>query len=109
MGIRKQRPRDRDAGSTDLVDQRTGWQLVDALLTFALSPERERLNLLIDATPAGTVLVTPQRLVAANASCTVELPLSSALCGSRVARRQLPRARRCAPLITHTGSRVAEP
>src|SRR4051794_15647852 len=73
MGIRKQRPRDRDAGSTDLVDQRTGWQLVDALLTFALSPERERLSLLIDATPAGTLLVTPQRLVAANASCTVEL------------------------------------
>lgn len=51
----------------------TGWRLVDALLTWALTPERERLSLLLDATAADTLGVTAQRLVAANASCTVEL------------------------------------
>jgi alkylation response protein AidB-like acyl-CoA dehydrogenase len=51
----------------------TGWQLVDALLTWALSPEQQRLSLLIDAAPADTLGVTPLRLISANASSTVEL------------------------------------
>jgi alkylation response protein AidB-like acyl-CoA dehydrogenase len=55
----------------------TGWQLVHSLLTLALSPEQERLSLLIDAAPAATLGVVSQRLVAANASGTVELHFRS--------------------------------
>ena len=77
----------------------TGWQLVDALLTHALSPEQERLSLLLDAAPADTLTATPQRLVATNASCTVELRFRSHF----VARERLVASEPYTPLPAHDG------
>jgi hypothetical protein len=77
----------------------TGWQLVDALLTNALAPDQERLSLLLDAQPADTLSVTPQRLVAANASCTVELRFRSHF----VARERLVAREPYTPPPAHDG------
>ena len=77
----------------------TGWQLVDALLAFALSPEQERLSLLLDAVPADTLSMTPQRLVAANASCTVEIRFREHF----VARERLVASEPYTPPPAHDG------
>ena len=77
----------------------TGWGLVDALLTLVLSPDQERLSLLVDAAPADSIAVAPQRLVAANASCTVELLFRSHF----VARERLVASEPYTPLPAHDG------
>lgn len=55
----------------------TGWSLVDALQVLAISPEEELISLLVEAQPTSTLRATPQELVAANASRTVELDFVS--------------------------------
>lgn len=51
----------------------TGWGLVDALQVLAVSEQEELVSLLLPAEAARTLQVTPRRLVAANASCSVQL------------------------------------
>jgi len=51
----------------------TGWGLVHALRVLAVSEEGEAIGVVLPAEPVRTIQVTPRRLVAANASCSVQL------------------------------------
>ncbi len=51
----------------------TGWGLVDVLQVLAVSPQRELVGFVMDAKAHATLRATPRRLVAANASCSVQL------------------------------------
>jgi len=55
----------------------TGWGLVDAVLTTARTDDQRVLSAWVEPLANGTLEATPQRLLAANASCTVELAFGS--------------------------------
>jgi hypothetical protein len=55
----------------------TGWGLVDAVLTTARTDDGRVLSAWVEPLASGTLEATPQRLLAANASCTVELAFAA--------------------------------
>jgi alkylation response protein AidB-like acyl-CoA dehydrogenase len=55
----------------------TGWGLVDAVLTTARTDDERALSAWVEPRASDTLEAAPQRLLAANASCTVELGFHS--------------------------------
>jgi alkylation response protein AidB-like acyl-CoA dehydrogenase len=51
----------------------TGWQMIDALQVWAISPDGELISLLVEAKSSSTLRALPRSLLATNASGTVEL------------------------------------
>jgi alkylation response protein AidB-like acyl-CoA dehydrogenase len=51
----------------------TGWGLIDVLLAASMTPDGRVLRSLIDAEESATVIASPLRLIATNASATVSL------------------------------------